>query len=122
MAVARTIAPDSTVYADEASYWDQLAANFPIKRINHNIAYSEDGACTNQAESFFSGCAGPRSAFTTASAAAISRLTLAKWRGANMPADQQRQPIYESVTADALHQSRSWCGYWQRRSGLTLGS
>lgn len=44
----------STVHADEASHWDALAANFPIKRINHKNAYSENGANTNQAESFFS--------------------------------------------------------------------
>lgn len=44
----------TTVYADEASHWDKLAANFPIKRINRQKAYSDNGACTNQAESFFS--------------------------------------------------------------------
>lgn len=48
------IAAGSTVHADEASHWDKLAANFPIKRINHKKAYSENGANTNQAESFFS--------------------------------------------------------------------
>ncbi len=48
------VAKGSTVHADEASHWDQLAAHFPIKRINHKEAYSRDGACTNQAESFFS--------------------------------------------------------------------
>jgi transposase-like protein len=48
------IAKDATVHADEASHWDKLAAYFPIKRINHKEAYSKDGACTNQAESFFS--------------------------------------------------------------------
>jgi len=39
---------------DEAAHWDKLAAYFPIKRINHQVAYSKDGACTKQAESFFS--------------------------------------------------------------------
>jgi hypothetical protein len=48
------VAPGSTVYANEASHWDRLAANFPIKRINHQRAYSKDGASTNMAESFFS--------------------------------------------------------------------
>ena len=51
---SQTIAKGSTVHADEASHWDKLAARFPIKRINHKVAYSMDGACTNQAESFFS--------------------------------------------------------------------
>lgn len=52
--VAANVAHGTTVYADEASHWDKLAAYFPIKRINHKEAYSKDGACTNQAESFFS--------------------------------------------------------------------
>jgi transposase-like protein len=52
--VAQRVEKGATVHADEASHWDKLAARFPIKRINHKEAYSKDGACTNQAESFFS--------------------------------------------------------------------
>jgi transposase-like protein len=48
------IAKGSTVHADEASSWDALGARFEMKRINHQEAYSEDGACTNNAESYFS--------------------------------------------------------------------
>ena len=40
--------------ADEASSWNDLHAAFPVKRINHQEAYSADGACTNGAEEFFS--------------------------------------------------------------------
>jgi len=43
----------STVYADEAAPWD-LHARFLTKRVKHSIAYSENGASTNQAESGFS--------------------------------------------------------------------
>lgn len=52
--VAANVEHGATVHADEASHWDKLAAYFPIKRINHQEAYSKNGACTNQAESFFS--------------------------------------------------------------------
>ena len=52
--VARRVQPGSTVYADEASHWDALHARFEAKRINHSFAFSDEGACTNQAESFFS--------------------------------------------------------------------
>lgn len=52
--VKENVAKGSTVHADEATHWDKLAANFPIKRINHSEAYSKNGACTNQVESFFS--------------------------------------------------------------------
>lgn len=44
----------TTVQADEAASWDALNLSFPMKRINHQEAYSFDGACTNAAEEFFS--------------------------------------------------------------------
>jgi len=50
--VERTL-PGSTVHADEASVWDALHARFDTKRINHSVAFSDDDACTNQAESYF---------------------------------------------------------------------
>jgi len=40
--------------ADEANSWNDLGAKFSLKRINHQEAYSEDGACTNGAENRFS--------------------------------------------------------------------
>jgi hypothetical protein len=40
--------------ADEATHWDALHASFKTLRINHSEAYSLNGACTNQAESYFS--------------------------------------------------------------------
>ncbi|MGB5083631.1 MAG: IS1595 family transposase [Methylocystis silviterrae] len=52
--VRRRIAKGSIVHADEAGSWDALHANFEMKRINHQEAYSDDGACTNSAESYFS--------------------------------------------------------------------
>jgi transposase-like protein len=48
------IAPGTTVNADEASAWNDLHGRFEMKRINHQEAYSYDGACTNWAESYFS--------------------------------------------------------------------
>ena len=51
--VARRVAKGSTVDADEASRWDVLHARFAAKRINHGFAFSDDGACTNRAESCF---------------------------------------------------------------------
>ena len=44
----------ATIHADEASHWDRLHTKFLTKRINHEWAYSHEGACTNQAESYFS--------------------------------------------------------------------
>src|SRR5690606_16985210 len=50
--VARVVAPESVVHADEASHWYALHAKFKAYRINHQQAYSLNGACTNQAASF----------------------------------------------------------------------
>jgi ISXO2-like transposase domain len=42
------------VHADEAAAWDNLHECFQVKRIDHQEAYSLDGACTNMAEEYFS--------------------------------------------------------------------
>lgn len=51
--VPGVVAKGSTVHADEATHWDALHGHYETHRINHSVAYSLDGACTNQAESFF---------------------------------------------------------------------
>src|ERR1700730_5156580 len=48
------IAKGTTVHADEAGAWDGLHERYEMKRINHQEAYSLDGACTNYAEEYFS--------------------------------------------------------------------
>jgi transposase-like protein len=48
------IAKGTVVNADESANWNDLHARFEMKRINHEQAYSDDGACTNWAELFFS--------------------------------------------------------------------
>ncbi|MEA1674370.1 IS1595 family transposase [Nitrospirillum sp. BR 11163] len=48
------VAPGTTIHADEAPGWNALHASYNVMRINHSEAYSLNGACTNQAESFFS--------------------------------------------------------------------
>src|SRR6185312_1025465 len=53
-AIRAAVLPGSIVHADEAAGWDRLHAHYEMRRINHSVAFSKDGACTNQAESFFS--------------------------------------------------------------------
>lgn len=50
--VANVVRPGSVLHADEATHWDALHAKYKTFRINHSEAYSKNGACTNQAESF----------------------------------------------------------------------
>ncbi len=48
------VAKGTILNADEAGSWDELHKRYEVKRINHEEAYSYDGACTNWAEEFFS--------------------------------------------------------------------
>lgn len=48
------VLPGTVMNADEAGGWNDLQSRYEMKRINHQEAYSADGACTNQAESYFS--------------------------------------------------------------------
>jgi hypothetical protein len=63
------IAKGTVVHADEAGAWNDLHGRYEMKRINHQEAYSLDGACTNWAEEFSAACAAPRSAITITSLA-----------------------------------------------------
>ncbi len=44
----------AVMHADEATHWDPLHDGWQVGRINHSEAYSLDGVCTNQVESYFS--------------------------------------------------------------------
>jgi transposase-like protein len=110
------IAAGSVVHADEAGGWDVLHAYFDVKRINHSVAFSLDGACTNQAESCFSRLRraelGQHHHISGKHLAAYA-VEMA-WRE-----DRRRQAngaLYEAATAAALGHpvSRQWAGYWQR--------
>src|ERR1051325_919937 len=54
--IRRKVAPQTTLYADEGAWWNELHARFTMHRINHEEAYSipDQQIYTNNAESFFS--------------------------------------------------------------------
>ena len=53
--IRQNVASGTTVHADESGAWDALHASYPMMRVNHSREFkSEDGACTNKAESWFS--------------------------------------------------------------------
>jgi len=114
--VEASVKPGSTVMADEAAHWDVLHARFATKRINHSIAFSDDGACTNQAESYFSRLRRAEigihhhisGQYLDSYAAEMA------WRE-----DNRRKPtgtLYMLAATAALRHpvSQKWCGYWQR--------
>lgn len=114
--VAANVAHGSTVHADEASHWDKLAAYFPIKRINHKEAYSKDGACTNQAESFFSRLRRAeigihhKIAGRYLDAYAVEMA----WREDCRRESNGTQFTMAVGAASVSPKSVRWCGYWQR--------
>lgn len=108
---------DTIVHADEASSWDRLHGFYLTKRINHQQNYSHDGACTNQAESFFSRLrraeigthhhiAGP---YLGAYAAEMA------WREDNRRVSNGEQFLMIAAGALGHSVSRQWKGYWQKR-------
>jgi transposase-like protein len=49
------VASGTIVHADESGAWDALHASYPMLRVNHSREFQgDDGACTNEAESWFS--------------------------------------------------------------------
>ncbi|MEO9969240.1 MAG: IS1595 family transposase [Hyphomonadaceae bacterium] len=108
----------STVHADEASHWDKLAAHFPIKRINHSEAYSKDGACTNQAESFFSRLR--RAEIGTHHHIAGNYLAAyaseMAWREDARREANGTQFVMAIGAVASAPKSERLCGYWQRQA------
>lgn len=110
------VAAGSTIYADEATHWDELHAKYLTKRINHSQSYSTPEACTNMAESFFSRIrraeigvhhhiAGPYlSSYATEMA----------WREDNRRVSNGEQYLLVTKAALTHPVSRQWAGYWQR--------
>jgi hypothetical protein len=114
--VKAVVTNGSVVHADEATHWDALHAKFETYRINHSEAYSKDGACTNQAESFLARLrrmvdgqhhhVSPQYLHQYAAHAAWSE-------------DHRREPngklciraLGAALTSPA---SQCWKGYWQR--------
>jgi transposase-like protein len=115
--------PNAIIHADEASSWDRLHTFYRMRRINHQEAYSEDGACTNNAESFFSRLrraeigthhhiAGP---YLNAYAREMA------WREDHRRVSNGEQYLLTVNAALAHPVSRQWKGYWQRAVNSTAG-
>jgi hypothetical protein len=114
--VRERVALGSDLHADEGPHWDELEAFYTAHRINHSEAHSWDGACTNQAESYF---ARLRRA-VDGQHHHISHRYLhqyaneAAWREDHARVANGAQ--HTAVLTAALHSpvSRVWKGYWQR--------
>jgi hypothetical protein len=114
--IRQRIAKGTTVHADESPAWNKLHAGFAMQRVNHQMGYSIDGACTNGAESYFSRLrrgelghhhhiAGPY---------LVRYAQEAAWREDLRRVSNGEQA--HGVVGLALHckPSVDFCGYWQR--------
>ncbi len=106
----------ATIYADEGTGWDALHAGWDTRRVNHSVAFMDEGVCTNQAESYFSRLrraeigthhhiAGP---YLNAYASEMA------WREDHRRVANGGQAALVGRAAMASRQSRTWAGYWQR--------
>lgn len=111
------VAKGTVVNADEATSWDGLHGAFEMKRINHQEAYSMDGACTNWAEEFFSRLRraeiGHHHHF--AGVYLLRYAQEATWREDNRRVSNGDQVSRITSLALSRKQSPDFCGYWQRR-------
>jgi transposase-like protein len=117
--IRATVASGSTVHADEAGGWNILHASYPMKRVNHSVEFkSEDGGCTNQAESYFSRLR--RSEFGIHHRISGGLLQAyadeCAWRENHRR--QANGTHWNLITAAALAHGKSerWAGYWHRKA------
>ena len=116
--IRQRVQSGTTVYADEATSWDDLHFAYDMKRINHSLAFMDDGACTNQAESFFSRLRRAE----IGQHHHISGRHLHSYAGEMAwREDNRRKPngtLFTLVAAAAAGHpvSRNWKGYWQRKA------
>jgi len=106
----------AVIHADEASHWDHLHDGWQVGRINHSEAYSLNGICTNQVESYFSRL---RRMVRGQHHHVSARYLHAYADHAAWIEDHRRLSngslAHRVVGLAMAHPvSRNWCGYWQR--------
>jgi hypothetical protein len=106
----------TTVHADESGNWNDLHARFEMKRINHQEAYSLNGACTNWAELFFSRLRRAEVGIHhhIAGAYLLRYAQEAAWREDHRRMSNGDQGSAVAGFAMALKPSLDFCGYKQR--------
>jgi len=110
------IAKGTVVNADESPNWNELHSRFEMKRINHEEAYSLDGACTNWAEEFFSRMRRAEIGHHhhIAGAYLLRYAQEASWREDNRRVPNGDQVSRVAGLALASKPSVDFSGYWQR--------
>jgi len=110
------VAKGTTIQADDAPGWNELHTRFEMKRINHEVAYSQDGACTNWAEEFFSRMRRMEIGHHhhIAGAYLLRYAQEASWREDNRRMSNGEQTHRIAGLAVKRGKSVDFTGYWQR--------
>jgi transposase-like protein len=110
------VAKGTTINTDEASSWEGLQDRFEIKTINHQEAYSLDGACTNWAEEFFSRMRRAEIGHHhhIAGAYLLRYAQEASWREDNRRSSNGEQVNRLAALVMKSKPSVDFTGYWQR--------
>jgi transposase-like protein len=110
------VAKGTIINADESNAWNDLHARYEMKRINHEEAYSLNGACTNMAEGFFSRLrrAEVGHHHHVAGAYLLRYAQEAAWREDNRRVSNGEQVSRVAALAMVRKPSVDFSGYWQR--------
>jgi ISXO2-like transposase domain len=112
------IAKGTIVNADEGGSWDALHAQYEMRRVNHDEAYSFGGACTNWAEEFFSRMRRAEQGHHhhIAGPYLLRCAQEASWREDHRRISNGDQVHMVASLAAKRGPSVDFSGYWQRRS------
>lgn len=115
--IKNRVAKETVLHADDSPAWNSLHARFEMKRVNHELAYSLDGACTNYVESFFSRLRRAEIGHHhhVAGAYLIRYAQEAAWREDNRRVSNGDQVTRVAGLALTQKPSVDFTGYWQRR-------
>ena len=115
--IRQRVVSGSIVHGDESAAWDRLIASFDMRRVNHSVEFkAEDGACVNQAESFFSRLRRAELGIhhRVAGPYLHQYANEMAWREDNRRVPNGMQ--WKWIAGAALRHAKSerFCGYWQR--------
>ena len=114
--IRHRVAKGTALFADDSSAWNELHASYEVKRINHQLAYSMDGASTNEAKGFFSrmrrGEIGHHHHFAGVYLARYAQESA--WREDHRRECNGTQVKQVVALAMQARPSVDFCGYWQR--------
>jgi len=110
------------LHTDEAGEWNVLEAHYVVHTINHDQAYSYNGACTNGVESFFSRIKRAENGHHhhIAGAYLVRFAQEAAWREDYRRHSNGEQVMVIARLALRLSPSVDFSGYWQRAVGARV--